>query len=127
MMEPGITLSYLEQTLLGKKWQYFLLTALRKHLSKTEKTKSLIDFLFKKESFITYAKKEKVRKRDIVNYLIKYVASPPITLKRILKYDGRNVTTATRADKGKGERRKFQLFLLFTFLFSIFQRRARRW
>ena len=99
-------LIYLEQTLLGKKWQYFLLTALRKHLPKTEKVKSLIDFLFRKENFITYAKKEKVRKRDIVNYLIKYVASPPITLKRILKYDGRNVTYRYQSREGKKGERK---------------------
>jgi len=35
---------------------------------------------------------EKVRRRDIVSYLISYVASPPITLSRIVDYDGTYVT-----------------------------------
>ena len=113
-------LIYLEQTLLGKKWQYFLLTALRKHLPKTEKSKGLIDFLFKKESFITFAKKEKVRKRDIINYLITYVASPPITLKRILNYDGRNVTYCYQSREGKKGERKLSALSFIHLLIQIF-------
>lgn len=86
-------LSGIDEKLLGKKWQYFLLTRLKEHLPKTQKIRKLIDALFKeKERFITHAKKEKKRKKDIVSYLIKYVASPPISLRRILRYDGKNVT-----------------------------------
>ena len=86
-------LSGIDGGLLGKKWQYFLLTRLKEHLPKTRKISKLIDTLFKeKKGFITHAKKEEKRETDIVNYLIKYVASPPISLRRILRYDGKNVT-----------------------------------
>ncbi len=37
----------------------------------------------KDKGFIVRAKKERIRKKDIVGYLIKYVASPPIALSRI--------------------------------------------
>jgi hypothetical protein len=46
----------------------------------------------KEVGLIARAKKEKVRKRDIVGYLIKYVASPPIAVSRITEYDGEKVT-----------------------------------
>lgn len=58
-----------------------------------ERTKRLIDKIFKeKRSFITYAKKEKKRKVDIVGYLIKYVVSPPISYRRIIDYKNGEVT-----------------------------------
>jgi len=87
------SLSYIDQYLLGRKWQYFLLTRLRKYLPRNERTKRLIDKIFKeKRSFITYAKKEKKRKVDIVGYLIKYVVSPPISYRRIIDYKNGEVT-----------------------------------
>lgn len=91
----------INEGLLGKKWQYFLLTRLKEHLPNTQKIRKLIDTLFKeKQGFITHAKKEKKRRIDIVSYLIKYVASPPISLRRILKYDGKNVTYCYRTREG---------------------------
>jgi len=57
------SLSYIDRYLLGRKWQYFLPKRLREYLPKNERTKRLIDKLFKeKRSFITYAKKEKKEK-----------------------------------------------------------------
>ena len=62
-------LSYISQDLFGGKWQYFLLTRLKKYLPKSERTKKLIDKLFKeKRMFITYAKQERKRKVDIVGF-----------------------------------------------------------
>jgi hypothetical protein len=55
---------------------------------------ALIEEVFnetKEIGFIVRAKKEKVRKTDIIGYLIKYVASPPIALYRITGYDGEYV------------------------------------
>lgn len=46
----------------------------------------------KDKGLIVRAKKERIRKKDIVGYLIKYVASPPIALSRIEEYDGEKVT-----------------------------------
>lgn len=86
-------LSYITQDLLGRKWQYFLLTTLKKYLPKNERTKKLIDKLFKKKRiFITYAKKERKRRVDIVAYLIKYVISPPISYRRVIEYKNNEVT-----------------------------------
>jgi len=94
-------LSDIDEGLLGKKWQYFLLIRLKEYLPKTEKIKKLINALFKeKQRFITHSKKEKKRKKDIVTYLIKYVASPPISLRRILSYDGKNVTYCYQTREG---------------------------
>ena len=86
-------LTFIKSEVLSHKWQYFLLTSLKPHLPATPETRKLIDELFKlKTGFITYSKAQKIRKRDIVEYLIKYVVSPPIALRRIIKYDGRYVT-----------------------------------
>ncbi len=94
-------ISYIDQYLLGRKWQYFLLTKLRKYLPKNERTKRLIDKLFKeKRMFITYAKKEKKRKVDIVGYLIKYVVSPPISYRRIIEYKNEKVTFRYQTREG---------------------------
>jgi hypothetical protein len=85
---------YFDYRILSKKWMYILLTALKKALVNDPEGLRLIDEVFRKNEargFITRAKKEKVRKRDIIGYLIKYVASPPIALYRITGYDGEYV------------------------------------
>ena len=85
---------YFEYRTLSKKWMYILLNALKKALADNPEAIRLIDEVFQKRSskgLITRAKKEKVRKRDIIGYLIKYVASPPIALYRITDYDGEYV------------------------------------
>jgi len=85
---------YFDYNILRKKWMYILLTALKKVLIDDSDALRLIDEAFRKRSssgFIARAKKEKVRKTDIIGYLIKYVASPPIALYRITGYDTENV------------------------------------
>jgi len=77
---------------LGKKWQYFLLTKLQEHLPKTEEVKQLISSLFEKRRFITHCEQEKVRKKDLAAYIVKYIVSLPIALSRIISYDDENVT-----------------------------------
>lgn len=85
---------YFDYRILSKKWMYILLTELKKALVNDSEGLRLVEEVFKKNEgrgFITRAKKEKVRKTDIVGYLIKYVASPPIALYRITGYDGEYV------------------------------------
>ncbi len=85
---------YFDYKILRKKWRYILLTCLRKALIGNPQALKTIDEVFQKTEelgFIARAKKEKVRKTDIIGYLIKYVASPPIALYRITGYDGRYV------------------------------------
>lgn len=85
---------YFDYEILRKKWMYILLNALKKALANNDEAIRLIDEVFQQRGtsgLIVRAKKEKVRKTDIIGYLIKYVASPPIALYRIAGYDGRNV------------------------------------
>ena len=86
--------TYFDYELLKKKWLYVLLTSLKEALRDDSYALRLIEEVFQKRAsggLITRAKKEKVRKRDIVGYLVKYIASPPIALSRITGYDGEYV------------------------------------
>ena len=88
------TFYYFDYNILRKKWLYILLTSLKQALAYDPEALRLIDEVFQKRSssgLIARAKKEKVRKIDIIGYLIKYVASPPIALYRISAYDGEYV------------------------------------
>jgi len=85
---------YFDYRILRNKWRYILLTALKKALIQDPEALKTIEEVFQKTAssgFIARAKKEKVRKTDIIGYLIKYVASPPIALYRITGYDGEYV------------------------------------
>ena len=85
---------YFDYRILRNKWRYLLLTSLKKALIQDPEALKIIEEVFQKTAsfgFIARAKKEKVRKTDIVGYLIKYVASPPIALYRITGYDGEYV------------------------------------
>lgn len=85
---------YFDYRVLRKKWMYILLTSLKKALINNQEAIDLIDEVFKKRAhsgLIARAKKERIRKTDIIGYLIKYVASPPMALSRITGYDGEYV------------------------------------
>lgn len=85
---------YFDYQILRMKWMYILLSSLKAELVNDPEAIRLIEEVFQKRGsvgLIARAKKEKVRKTDIIGYLIKYVASPPIALYRITGYDGRNV------------------------------------
>lgn len=71
-------LSYISQNLLGRKWQYFLLTRLKKYPPKGERTKKLIDKLFKEKCmFITscFARKKKKSRYRSLPYKIRHLSS----------------------------------------------------
>lgn len=85
---------YLEYETLRKNWMYNLLTMLRKKMTSRRDVLEKIEEIYQKrkeKGLIVRAKKERIRKKDIVGYLIKYVASPPIALSRIEEYDGEKV------------------------------------
>jgi hypothetical protein len=85
---------YFDYRILRQKWRYLVLTSLKKTLPNNPEALRLLNEVFQKTKdlgFIARAKKEKVRKTDIIGYLIKYVASPPIALYRITNYDGEYV------------------------------------
>jgi len=85
---------YFDYQIMRIKWMSILLSSLKAELVNNPQAIRLIDEVFQKRKgvgLIVRAKKEKIRKTDIIGYLIKYVASPAIALYRISGYDGRFV------------------------------------
>ncbi|MBW1614388.1 MAG: transposase [Deltaproteobacteria bacterium] len=81
--------NYIPYDLLHKEWQYEVLTALRKYLSK-----QLINQLFKKypNGFAAHVTPERIRSsRRLAQYIGRYVRHPAIASSRIEKYDGKVV------------------------------------
>lgn len=87
--------TYIDKEVLKKKWLYYLVKGLKEALRDDPTALKIIEEIYqrrKDKGLITRAMADKVRRRDIVSYLINYVASPPITLSRIIEYDGEYVT-----------------------------------
>jgi hypothetical protein len=79
--------------MLHKKWQYYLLTFMR---TWDQCLTKLIDELWRKypKGFVANASRGEApqKAKGLARYLAKYVATPPISVRRIMKYDGQNVT-----------------------------------
>ena len=90
--------------LLRKKWQWHLLTMLRQTV-KTSEIRRLVDTCYTRyrEGFVTNVQKGDVpaRYQSLARYLAKYVVSPPISLRRIDRYDGHRVTYHYRSHKSE--------------------------
>jgi len=89
--------NYFDTKKLRKKWQYHVLTALREAVNGTEyaaEWREKLGAMFDKyrTGFDCDCMPEKGPVERLVMYLFKYVSSPPISLRRIEKYDGENVT-----------------------------------
>jgi hypothetical protein len=93
--QPWVHLEYVPYPMLRKKWQWYLLTMLRQTL-KTKESSRLVDACYTRyrEGFVTNVQKGDVpsRYQSLATYLAKYVVSPPISLRRIDRYDGQRVT-----------------------------------
>ena len=80
--------------MLHKKWQYHLFTMLKQRVG-TRAIKDKIDALWRKypRGLVAYLEEGKVPAggEGLAYYLAKYVVSPPISLRRILSYDGQLV------------------------------------
>ena len=87
-------LQYLPYALLRRKWQWHLLTTLRQTL-KTEAINELVDVCFRKypNGLVTNVQKGQVpsASQSVARYVAKYVVSPPISVRRIDRYDGERV------------------------------------
>jgi hypothetical protein len=78
-----------------KKWQYELLTRLKKEMPRCRETNYFIDRHFKKypNGFVVYGKR-RFNKREgwsMARYIGKYVKHPPIAESRIIAYDEKQV------------------------------------
>ena len=85
---------YFPFKVLHKKWQYHLFTMLKQRVG-TRALKAKIDALWRKypRGLVAYLEEGKVPAggEGLAYYLAKYVVSPPISLRRILSYDGQRV------------------------------------
>ena len=85
---------YFPFTVLHKKWQYHLFTMLKQRVG-TRAIKEKIDALWHKypRGLVAYLEEGKgpAGGEGLACYLAKYVVSPPISLRRILSYDGQRV------------------------------------
>ena len=97
-------LDYRPYRLLRKKWQWYLLTMLRQRV-RTPAINRLVDACYTRyrEGFVTNVHKGDVpaRYQSLARYLAKYVVSPPISLRRIDRYDGHRVTYHYRSHKSE--------------------------
>lgn len=88
-------LRYFKYEIIHKKWQYHLFSMLRTHFN-TVHINKLIDELWRKypKGLVANVSKGNVPGTcgGLARYLAKYVASPPIAVRRIVEYDGQSVT-----------------------------------
>ena len=88
-------LQSLPYELLRRKWQWHLLTMLRQTLP-TKAIEQLVDACFRKypDGLVTNVQKGQVpaQSQSVARYVAKYVVSPPISGRRIDRYDGWRVT-----------------------------------
>jgi putative transposase len=85
---------YFPFTVLHKKWPYHLFTMLKQRVG-TRAIKAKIDALWRKypRGLVAYLEEGKVPAggEGLAYYVAQYVVSPPISLRRILSYDGQQV------------------------------------
>ena len=87
-------LRYFKYEIIHKKWQYHLFRMVKDYF-KDSKINKLIDDLWRKypNGLVANVSKGNVPERGIglARYLAKYIASPPIAIRRIIDYDGSKV------------------------------------
>ena len=88
------SVSYIPYPIMHRKWQYHLLTMLRKQVSNPAVKKD-IDRAWQEYSqgFVAFLQPGEVPPggQGLAQYLAKYVVSPPISVRRIETYDGKTV------------------------------------
>jgi len=102
MTEGGLTSSgewvempYIDYKIIRKKWQYAILTALRKANPGNKELDKIIDWCFKERTngFNIQAKRRiEGKTKQAARYMARYVRHPAIADSRIIGYDTQNVT-----------------------------------
>jgi hypothetical protein len=109
-------LNFLPYDLLRHKWQWHLMTMLRRTLA-SDAIQALVDLCFKKypDGLGSRVQKGKVpsQYQSVARYVAKYVVSPPISLRRINRYDGERVTYHYRSHRT--ERTTYETVDVMTF------------
>lgn len=116
-----VDLGYFPYHILHKKWQYYLLDMVEFFFGNA--VKDVVTYLWNKfpNGFVAYVTKGKVPEKckGLAKYLAKYVASPPIAVRRILKYDGKTVTYWYKDHETK--KKKVETVSVFTFIGRMVQ------
>jgi hypothetical protein len=101
-----LELRYFPYEIIHKKWQYHLFKMLKEVVLSNE-MKSAVDELYRRypKGLVAHVTRGKVpeRCRGLAKYLAKYVASPPIALRRIIRYTGKEVTYWYKDHQTKGK------------------------
>ena len=117
-----VDLRYFPYEILHKKWQYHLFGMLRSFFGTVE-IKRLLNELWKKypKGLVANITRGNVPEscRGLARYLAKYVACPPIAVRRIVRYDGETVTYWYRDHETK--RKKVETVDVFTFIGRMVQ------
>ena len=117
-----VHLDYIPYPMLRTKWQWYLLTMLRQTV-KTQEIKRLVDVCYTRyrEGFVTNGQKGDVpsRYQSLATYLAQYVVSPPISLRRIDRYDGHRVTYHSQSHRS--ERVEQETVEVYTFIGRMVQ------
>jgi len=117
-----VTLKYLPYEILHKKWQYHLFKMLKEQVP-TQEMRAKIDELYRKypKGLVANIRKGEVPKRirELAKYLAKYVVSPPISVRRIVSYDGERVKYWYQDHKSG--RRKMEEVDVFKFIGRMVQ------
>jgi hypothetical protein len=117
-----VKLKYLPYQVLHKKWQYHLFEMLKEQVP-TPEMYAKINALYLKypKGLVANIQKGEVPKqiRKLGKYLAKYVVSPPISVRRIIGYDGQRVKYWY--NDHKSGRRKIEQVDLFTFIGRMVQ------
>lgn len=90
--------------MLHKKWQWYALAMCREAL-KTDEMNRLVQTCYDRypNGFVAHVQKGDVpsRYQSVARYLAKYVVSPPISLRRIDRYEGGYVTDHSRSHRSE--------------------------
>jgi Putative transposase/Transposase zinc-binding domain len=117
-----VHLGYLPDPMLHKKWQWYALEMCREALH-TDEIDRLVHACYAKypNGFVANVQKGDVpsRYQSLATYLAKYVVSPPISLRRIDRYDGQSVTYHYRSHKT--ERVERERVAVYTFIGRMIQ------
>jgi len=115
-------LKFIPFEIVHKKWQYHLFKMMREEFPCAE-LNDLIDELWRKypKGLVANVGKGEVpeRCRGLAKYLAKYLASPPISVRRIIRYDGKEVTYWYKDHESKAK--KVETVGVYTFMGRMVQ------
>ncbi len=120
--ERWIALGYFNYETIHKKWQYHLFGMVKAYFD-SGRINRLVHELWRKypRGLVANVSKGNVPNecRGLARYLAKYVASPPIAVRRIVKYDGKTVTYWYQDHETQSK--KFETVDVYTFIGRMVQ------